>query len=129
MIQKLVLPFETNTGVKFKEGDLLVYNEKNQYFYKTTKDNLFYKEQQERQDFIIKTQAEYKSFVENSKKQIEIMEKKYQESMELNKKILEEKIKQLENYMKNMTNNYNDFLNEFKDTNTKLIEMVEKVII
>ena len=129
MIQQLVLPVNDTGTSKFKDGDLIIYDEKNRYFYKTNKENFFAKEQKERQDFILKMQEEYKTFVEKSKKQIEDMEKKYQESMNLNKKILDEKIKKLEDYMKNMTNNYNGFLNEFKDTNTKLIEMVEKVIL
>ena len=129
MIQQLVLPVNDTGTSKFKDGDLIIYDEKNRYFYKTNKENFFAKEQKERQDFILKMQEEYKTFVEKSKKQIEDMEKKYQESITLNKKILDEKIKKLEDYMKNMTNNYNGFLNEFKDTNTKLIEMVEKVIL
>lgn len=114
MIQKLVLPVDTTNGTRFKEGDLIVYDEKNQYFYKTTKENLFAKEQQER-----------KEFVDNINKTVQNMANQY--DCFVNN--INSKIQEVDNYMKHMTKQYNEFLEEFKNTNTKLIEMVEKVIV
>ena len=124
MIQKLILPFDTTTGVKFKEGDILVYNEKNQYFYKTTKENLFFKEQQERKAFVEKMEE----YVKSINKSIEEMKNNYVSDTSKVRTEIDKKITEVDNYMNKMSNSYNDFLNEFKETNTKLIEMVEKVI-
>ena len=124
MIQKLILPFDTATGVKFKEGDILVYNEKNQYFYKTTKENLFFKEQQERKAFVEKMEE----YVKSTNKTIEEMKNNYVSDTSKVRTEIDKKINEVDIYMNKMSNSYNNFLNEFKETNTKLIEMVEKVI-
>lgn len=124
MIQKLILPFDTATGVKFKEGDILVYNEKNQYFYKTTKENLFFKEQQERKAFVDKMEE----YVKSINKSIEEMKNNYVSDTSKTRTEIDKKINEVDIYMNKMSNSYNEFLNEFKETNTKLIEMVEKVI-
>lgn len=124
MIQKLILPFDTATGVKFKEGDILVYNEKNQYFYKTTKENLFFKEQQERKAFVDKMEE----YVKSINKTIEEMKNNYVSDTSKVRTEIDKKINEVDIYMNKMSNSYNEFLNEFKETNTKLIEMVEKVI-
>ena len=129
MIQKLVLPVDTTNGTRFKEGDLIVYNEKNQYFYKTTKENLFYKEQQERKEFIENINKTMNDFIDNINKVIQDMQNSYKLEISTNNKNITNKIQEVDNYMNEISKNYNQFLEEFKETNTKLIEMVEKVIV
>lgn len=95
MMQKIVIPYDTSNGVEFKDGDIIVYNERNRTFYKTTKENLFYEEGKKREQF----------------------EKK-----------IEEEIKELEEYKKDMTKRFSEFLVEYKETNKKIIGMVKEFI-
>ena len=117
MIQKLVIPVNTTTGVKFKDGDLIIYDERNKYFYKTNKEELFAKEQKERQQFIQEVNKKMEEFINETKK-----------SLMDNEKNIKAKIEEVDKYMKNMTKQYNEFIDEFAGTNEKLIDLVEKVI-
>lgn len=140
MIQKLVLPVDTTTGTKFKDGDLIIFDEKLNAFYKTNKENLFSKEQKERIDFmdkINKSVAELKASFDRVSENLEKMYKENYESLqslykrnstELNEKI-DNKISMVDIKMSNMQLEYSKFLLEFKETNTKLIEMVESVVV
>ena len=96
MIKNIVIPVDTTNGTTFKDGDLIIYNESSKTFYRTTKDNLFCREQREREEF-------------NKKMELAILE--------------------LKNKIKEMDEKYNAFLATFKETNSKLIEMVEQNIL
>lgn len=129
MIQKLVLPVDTTTGTKFKDGDLIIFDEKLNAFYKTNKENLFSKEQKERIDFMDKINKSVAELKASFDRVSENLEKMYNEnSTELNEKI-DSKISMVDIKMSNMQLEYSKFLLEFKETNTKLIEMVESVVV
>lgn len=129
MIQKLVLPVDTTTGTKFKDGDLIIFDEKLNAFYKTNKENLFSKEQKERIDFMEKINKSVAELKASFDRVSENLEKMYNEnSTELNEKI-DSKISMVDIKMSNMQLEYSKFLLEFKETNTKLIEMVESVVV
>lgn len=140
MIQKLVLPVDTTTGTKFKDGDLIIFDEKLNMFYKTNKENLFAKEQQERIAFtkqINSTVKELKDSFDRFSKNLEKLYKDNYDSLQslymrdsaqLNEKI-DNKIGVVDIQMANMQLEYSKFLLEFKETNTKLIEMVESVVV
>lgn len=140
MIQKLVLPVDTTNGTKFKDGDLIIFDEKLNMFYKTNKENLFAKEQQERIAFtkqINSTVKELKDSFDRFSKNLEKLYKDNYDSLQslymrdsaqLNEKI-DNKIGVVDIQMANMQLEYSKFLLEFKETNTKLIEMVESVVV
>ena len=129
MIQKLVLPVDTTTGTKFKDGDLIIFDEKLNAFYKTNKENLFSKEQKERIDFMEKINKSVAELKASFDRVSENLEKMYNEnSTKLNEKI-DNKISMVDIKMSNMQLEYSKFLLEFKETNTKLIEMVESVVV
>lgn len=129
MIQKLVLPVDTTTGTKFKDGDLIIFDEKLNAFYKTNKENLFSKEQKERIDFMDKINKSVAELKASFDRVSENLEKMYNEnSTKLNEKI-DNKISMVDIKMSNMQLEYSKFLLEFKETNTKLIEMVESVVV
>lgn len=103
MHQKMIINIDSPAKLNnLKDGDIIIYDATRKVFYVTTKENLFFREETERQ--------EYQKLVNEKLQQMESIVKTQNE--EINK----------------LRENYNDFLIKYKKTNEKVIEMVESVV-
>ena len=114
MNQKMIINVDSPTRLSnLRDGDIIVYDGTRKVFYVTTKQNLFLHEEkarQEYQQYIDKQLAEMKQITEE------------------HKAFVVESMNELKAEIKNLKENYNDFLIKYKNTNEKIIEMVESVV-
>lgn len=101
MVKEVALKFEI-TSNSFKDGNLLLYNKDRGYFYAVTPEM-----------FLTRQNEEIKRMKEHCSEKEKNMEKEIDE--------LKKEIKELHNH-------YDNFLSNYKETNAKLLDMVESFI-
>lgn len=110
---------------KRKSWHVLVYNDKNDYYYAMTVHELF-KMYEDKQSAMRK---EIDSFVDSSKREAEeftnSMENRFSEFKNSEEAASAENMEKLERFKSDMVSRYNDLLTQFKELSVKLITMVE----
>lgn len=115
MGQKLVIDVETNKPLSsLGDNHIIFYNSSTNKYYVTTYESFL----EPQKNAIEKIEKENKDLKNNFDNLIKIENKKRQE--------LEEKFQA---FVEEMNNKYNEFLNVYKETNAKLINMVKTVVI
>ena len=114
MQQKMIINVDSPLKLsEMKDGDILIYDMTKRNFYVTTKKSLFQQEQRERE--------EYQKEV-NSK--IEFMQQSYQNNVNF----LTQEVEAYKAKFDELESKYNNFLAQYKDSNAKIIEMVEELV-
>ena len=94
MIKEVILRFEIDKN-SFKDGNLLLYNKDEQYFYAISPEQ-----------FLTKQNQEIKNL----------------------KKICDDRMAKAEKRVEELEKKYNEFLSNYKESNAKLLSMVENFI-
>lgn len=103
MQQKMIINVDSPAKLSnLKDGDIVIYDGTRKVFYVTTKESLFYQEQQERI--------------------------KYQKEMEEHISYMKNKAEECKRECEDLKAKFNDFLLKYQKTNEKVIEMVESVV-
>lgn len=103
MQQKMIINVDSPAKLSnLKDGDIVIYDGTRKVFYVTTKESLFYQEQQER----IKYQKDMENHISYLKKVAEDCKKECED----------------------LKGKFNDFLLKYQKTNEKVIEMVESIV-
>lgn len=103
MQQKMIINVDSPAKLSnLKDGDIVIYDGTRKVFYVTTKESLFYQEQQERI--------------------------KYQKEMEEHISYMKNKVEECKRECEDLKAKFNDFLLKYQKTNEKVIEMVESVV-
>lgn len=101
MVKEVLLRFEIN-GNSFKDGNLLLYDKKGQYFYAVTPE----------------------MFLNRQDARIDELKKKYDEK----EKSMRKEVESCKQEVLELKQTYNSFLNDYKISNEKLINMVESFV-
>lgn len=114
MQQKMIINVDSPLKInEMKDGDILIYDATKNNFYITTKKSLFQHEERER--------IEYQKEVNNK---IEFMQQSYANNVEF----LTGQVEEYKAKFDELESKYNNFLAQYKESNAKIIEMVEELV-
>lgn len=112
MIQKFVVEVDTHKPLnEYGDGHVLLFNKNTNRYYVTTRESLF---------------AVQDAKIKKLEKEIEEFEKR---ETNLFKNFKEELVKEIEKFENDALKREENFLSQYQETNSKLIDMVKKVII
>lgn len=112
MIQKFLVEVDTPKPLnEYGDGHVLLFNAKSGRYYVTTRENLF---------------AVQDAKIKKLEQEIQDFERKESESF---KTFKEELVKEIEKFENNALKREENFLSQYQETNSRLIDMVKKVII